>query len=151
MKRLNLDYDKRYYGPIDRAPSRLMALNPPKMQAGRDVLRRRANNPHRAECLVGVDRLQGVCMQNPTPAVMEVERLRSVRKSQIRRPTKGSFQPYGCAHWFHSTRNGMKVAIESDRQELFVSPYRLTLFADDWTGLLLAEAFSVLERVPDFG
>jgi hypothetical protein len=120
------------------------------MRAALDVLRRRSNNPGGAECLPRLDRLQGVCDQDPTQPLIGVAGLWSGQKRQIRAQTKGSFQPYGCAQWFHGARNGLKVAIESDRRERFLSPYRLTLFADDLTGLLPAEVFNVLEQVPDF-
>ncbi len=40
--------------------------------------------------------------------------------------------------------------MESERREAWLPPYRLTLYADDRTGLLPDEVFSVLEVLPDF-
>jgi hypothetical protein len=44
----------------------------------------------------------------------------------------------------------MKFLVESDRREAWLPPYRLTLYADDRTGLLPNEVFGVLEVLPDF-
>jgi hypothetical protein len=44
----------------------------------------------------------------------------------------------------------MKFLIESDRREAWLRPYRVTLYADDRTGLLPSEVFSVLEVLSDF-
>lgn len=44
----------------------------------------------------------------------------------------------------------MKFLIESERREAWLPPFRLTLYADDTTGLLPDEVFGVLEVLPDF-
>jgi hypothetical protein len=44
----------------------------------------------------------------------------------------------------------MKLLVESARREAWLPPYRLTLYADDRTGLSRDEVFSVLEVLPDF-
>jgi hypothetical protein len=44
----------------------------------------------------------------------------------------------------------MKVLIESEPSEAWLPRYRATLYADDRTGLLPSEVFSVLEVLPDF-
>jgi hypothetical protein len=53
-------------------------------------------------------------------------------------------------HWFESRTSGTKFLIESERREAWLLPYRLTLYADDRTGLPPDEVFSVLEVLPDF-
>jgi hypothetical protein len=44
----------------------------------------------------------------------------------------------------------MKFLIESARREAWLAPYRLTLYADDNTGLLPGEVFGVFEVLQDF-
>ncbi len=44
----------------------------------------------------------------------------------------------------------MKLLIESERREAWLPPYRLTLYADDRTGLLPDEVLGVLEVLADF-
>ena len=44
----------------------------------------------------------------------------------------------------------MKLLLECERREAWLPPYRLTLYADDRTGLLPDEVFGILEVLPDF-
>jgi hypothetical protein len=44
----------------------------------------------------------------------------------------------------------MKMLIESEPREAWLPPYRVTLYADDRTGLLPDEVFAVLEVLPGF-
>jgi len=44
----------------------------------------------------------------------------------------------------------MKSLVESDRREAWLPSYRLTLYADDRTGLLPDQVFGILELLPDF-
>jgi hypothetical protein len=101
-------------------------------------------------CEVKLDRQQLYCVQNPTAALMAVPSFKSLTGHQINRPADGRFQAYGRVHWFESRTSGMKFLIESERREAWLPPYRLTLYADDRTGLLPDEVFSVLEVLPDF-
>jgi hypothetical protein len=101
-------------------------------------------------CEVKLDRQQLYCVQNPTAALMAVPSFKSLTGHQINRPADGRFQPYGWVHWFENRTSGMKFLIESERREAWLPPYRLTLYADDRTGLLPDEVFSVLEVLPDF-
>jgi hypothetical protein len=99
---------------------------------------------------VKLDRLQVYCRRNPTAALRGILGFKSVRAHRINRPVDGGFQAYGYVHWFKSRKFGMKFLIESERREAWLPPYRLTLYADDVTGLLPGEVFSVLEVLPDF-
>jgi len=76
--------------------------------------------------------------------------LKSGGGHRINRPTDGRFQAYGYVHWFESRRSQMKFLIESKRREAWLPAFRLTLYADDRTGLLPEEVFGVLEVLPDF-
>jgi hypothetical protein len=135
--------------PIDRAPSRLIVLTAPKMQAARNTLRRLSKNLRGAECMAKLDRMQGSCDQDPTRALIGLAGFRSFPARAIQRKA-GTFRPYRRAQWFHSQRSTSKFAIESEALERWLSPFRLTLFADDVAGLLPGEVFIVLELVPDF-
>jgi hypothetical protein len=99
---------------------------------------------------VKLDRLQLYCDRNPTAALMRVPGFKSLRGHRIDRPANGRFQAYGHVHWFECRTSGMKFLIESEPREAWLPPYRVTLYADDRTGLLPSEIFSVLEVLPDF-
>jgi hypothetical protein len=101
-------------------------------------------------CIVKLDRLQGYSRKNPTAALQGIPGLKSGRSHRIKRPSDGRFQAYGRVHWFESRTSGMKLLLESERREAWLPPYRLTLYADDSTGLLPEEVFGVLEVLPDF-
>jgi hypothetical protein len=127
-----------------------MSAPTPKMLAALETLRRQTKNPDDAECLIRLDRAQGMCDQDPTYLLMGVAGFHGGASRPLRRPMNGAFQPYGRAQWFHSLRSEAKFVIESERRERFLSPYRLTFVADDSTGLLPREVFSALEVVPNF-
>jgi hypothetical protein len=102
------------------------------------------------ECEVKDDRLQGYTDKNPVKALLKVPELKSINGHRVDRPTNGSFQAYGRVHWFAHRKSSMKLLLESERRERWLPRYRLTLYADDRTGLLPAEVFSVLEVVEGF-
>jgi hypothetical protein len=102
---------------------------------------------------VKLDRLRGYSRTNPTAALQGIPSLKSGRSHRIKRPTDGRFQAYGRVHWFESRSSRMKLLLESEPREPWMRPrrpYRLTLYADDSTGLLPEDVFSVLEVLPDF-
>ena len=101
-------------------------------------------------CVTKLDRSQLYCDENPTDVLMGIPGFKSLTGHRIHTPTDGRFQPYGWVHWFKSRTSGMKFLIESERREAWLPPYRLTLYADDHTGLLPTEVFSVLEVLPNF-
>jgi hypothetical protein len=101
-------------------------------------------------CEVKLDRQQLYCAQDPTAALTAVPGFTSLTGHRVNRPADGRFQAFGRVHWFRSTSSRMKVLIESERREPWLPPYRLTLYADDATGLLPDEVFGVLEVLPDF-
>jgi hypothetical protein len=131
----------------------------PKKVAAREALKwlgRKSGNARASApapvpgCEVKLDRQQLYCVQNPTAALMAVPGFKSLAGHRINRPADGRFQAYGRVHWFESRSSGMKLLLESERREAWLPPYRLTLYADDRTGLLPDEVFSVLEVLPDF-
>jgi hypothetical protein len=137
----------------------LQRMRPAKMDAALAALKRRTGNPGKGQgsgqaplpgCAVKPDRLQGYCRSNPTAALRGIPGFKSRPSHRIKPPKDGRFQAYGYVHWFESRRSGMKFLIESERREAWLPPYRLTLYADDATGLLPDEVFSVLEVLPDF-
>jgi hypothetical protein len=131
----------------------------PKMVAARAALKQRARKSGTGQasapapvpgCEVKLDRQQLYCVQNPTAALMAVSGFKSLTRHRINRPADGRFQAYGRVHWFESRASGMKRLLESERREAWLLPYRVTLYADDATGLLPDEVFGVLELLPDF-
>jgi hypothetical protein len=103
-----------------------------------------------ADCVVKLDRLQGYIRTKPTNALRGIPGFKSGQAHRIRPPAGGRFQAYGRAHWFESRTSKMKFLLESEQREAWLPPFRLTLYADDNTGLLPDEVFSVLEVLPDF-
>jgi hypothetical protein len=131
----------------------------PKKIAARETLKRLARKSGNGQasapapvpgCEVKLDREQLYCVQNPTAALMAVHSFKSLTGHRINRPADGRFQAYSRVQWFESRTSGMKFLIESERREAWLPPYRLTLYADDRTGLLPDEVFAVLEVLPDF-
>jgi hypothetical protein len=100
--------------------------------------------------IVKLDRLQLYCHRNPTAALMAISGFKSLAGHRINRPADGRFQAFSWVHWFVSETSAMKFLLESQRREAWLPPYRLTLYADDKTGLLPDEVFSVLEVLTDF-
>jgi hypothetical protein len=103
-----------------------------------------------SEVTVKLDRLQFYCNRKPTDEIRGIPDLKSVSAHRLNRPTDGRFQAFGRAHWFQSRISGMKLCVESERRESWLPPYRLTLYADDRTGLLHEEVLGVLEVLADF-
>jgi hypothetical protein len=142
--------------PLSTRSSRSLT---PKKVAARIALKKlavKARTVHGPEpapasaCVAKLDRIQGYCRQNPTAAVRGIPGFKSIPGHRINPPAHGRFQPYGYVHWFESCSSGMKLLVESARREAWLPPYRLTLYADDRTGLLPSEVFAVLEVLPDF-
>jgi len=128
-----------------------------KMIAARECLLRRLQQEmdasrfeHATSCVVRLDRVQLVLVQNPTPLLRDLPGFRRFPSRRIRRKPGQRFFPYGRAQWFWGMKSAMKFAIESEAQKPWLAPYRLTLIAEDRTGLLPSEVFSVLELLPDF-
>jgi hypothetical protein len=101
-------------------------------------------------CVAKLDRLQGYCRLDPTPALRGTPGFKSGQAHRIRPPADGRFQAFSRVQWFERGTSGMKFLIESERREAWLPPYRLTFYADDRTGLLPDEVFVVLEVLPDF-
>jgi hypothetical protein len=102
------------------------------------------------QCIVRLDRLQGYCEELPANAWKADPRFQSFRDYRLNAPTRERFQPYGRVHWYKSTSSGMRFCVEWKRLEAWLAPFRITMFADDATGLLPDEVFGVLEALPDF-
>jgi hypothetical protein len=130
-----------------------------KMRAAIEALKERTSKPEMGRgsdqvsvtgCVAKADRIQGYIRSYPTAALRGILGFKAGRGHRINRPTDRRFQAYGYVQWFESRTSRMKFLIESMRRELWLPPYRLTLYADDHTGLLPEEVFSVFEVLPDF-
>jgi hypothetical protein len=105
---------------------------------------------HDGQCSAKLDRFQFYCDEDPSHQLMGVPRFKSQPSHFIRPYEEGRFQPYGRVQWFEDKRSSMKFVVESKRREPWLPAYRVTLFADDRTGLLPEELFAVLEVIPIF-
>jgi hypothetical protein len=121
-----------------------------KMRAARESLARRFHPGISSgrECVVILDRLRFLCDENPTEALRGLRGFRSLQGHRINRTGPESFQPYGRVHWFRRKGSAMKFCVDSERLEEFLAPYRVTLYADDRTGLLPGEVLSILQVMP---
>ncbi len=94
-------------------------------------------------CTCELDRLRILCIQNPTSTFLDHPGFLSGKSQRI---TPGErFEPYGRAHWLNSKTSSMSFCIESKPREPWSDPFRVTLIADNSTGLLPQEVFAVLE------
>lgn len=105
---------------------------------------------HATSCVARLDRLQLVLVQNPSPLLRDLSGFRRFSSHWVKKKPNQKFFPYKRVQWFWSSTSSMKFLIESEAQKPWLVPYRLTLIADDRTGLLPGEVFSVLELLPDF-
>ena len=121
-----------------------------KMREAQESLRKRFHSgiASCADCIAILDVLRFVCDENPLPALKQLPAFRTLGSNWVKRPPPGKFQGYGRVHWFRHTGSGMKFCVESERREGWLAPYSVTLFADDRTGLLSQEVFSILEVLP---
>src|SRR5947209_3009749 len=109
--------------------------------AARRRLLERLNFAPSAKCRVIVDRMRGVCNENPSPILVDLPGIFRVQSRRIARSSGHHFQAYERAEWFHDHRSDMKISMESDPTKHWIWPYRVTLVADDATGLLPEQVF----------
>jgi hypothetical protein len=137
----------------------MMTKSNHKMRIAREALKRLAGKPATAHgsgpaptpaCVAKLDRTQGYCSLDPTPALKGIPGLMSGQGHRVRPPRDGRFQAYSRVHRWESRTSEMKLLLESERREAWLPPYRVTLYADDRTGLLPDEVFGVLEVLQDF-
>ena len=103
------------------------------------------------ECVVRLDRLQLYTEIDPAPILKLHPDFKSEKAHTLKPPKAGEFRAYDRVHWFYSRTSKMKFVIESKLRKPFMpQPYRITLYADDRTGLLMEEVFSILEVLPSF-
>jgi hypothetical protein len=123
----------------------------PKMLATRKLLAERFHAGFGAgkECVVILDMVRYTMTANPIPSFMRLPGFRSLQSTWIRPPKPGEFRAYGRAHWFQRIGSGMKFCVESNPREPWLAPYSVSIFADDETGLLPDEVFSLRELMPE--
>lgn len=121
-----------------------------KMREAQESLRKRFHGGIYldADCIAILDVVRFVCDENPLPALKQLPGFRSLQSTWVKRPPPGKCQGYGRVHWFQREGSRMKFCVESERREGWLAPYSITLFADDRTGLLPQEVFSILEVCP---
>jgi hypothetical protein len=118
--------------------------------AARRRLLERLNFPPGAKWRVILDRMRGVCNEDPSSILADVPGLFRIQSRRIARSSGRHFQAYERAEWFHDHRSDMKISLESQPTKNWIWPYRITLVADDATGLFPSHVFRVMERLPDF-
>jgi hypothetical protein len=119
--------------------------NTPKMKAAQRLINRRFHGGVGKLCVALLDIVRFWSMVNPTRALMGLPNFKSQRSYRVSEPEK---ERYARAHWFRSKTSTMKFCIHSEPLDYWLAPYRLTLYADDQSGLLPTELFSILEVMP---
>ena len=117
-----------------------------KMRLARGTLKRRFHDGNGKLYMGLLDQLILRTDRNPTPQLMLVASLRSVKAHGLTRSLK---QPYGRVHYFQARHSKMKVRVESDVANRFMAPFHVILTADDRTGLLFKEIEEILEILHD--
>jgi hypothetical protein len=118
------------------------------MRAAREALARRFHGGVRAQCLAILDMLVFSCESDPANALRGLRSFR-VRRSNFPRHTAAeSFRAYSRVQWFEHRSSRMKILVESDRSGGWLAPFRVTLYADDITGLVADEVLAILEVLP---
>lgn len=122
----------------------------PKMRAARDALKRHFHRgfAKQQECFALLDVLRVTCDDDPTAALMELDFLHSEEKHRLNRKTPDEFLPYKYVHWFCGTRSVSRLCVDSHRQAGWLAPFRVTMYADDTTGLLAEHVLGTLEVMP---
>jgi hypothetical protein len=100
------------------------------------------------ECIVILDVMRLSCHDNPTAAIAALPDFYSLGSHYVRSVNPQWFQPYRRVAWFKHQASGMKIRIESEPLLGSLAPYRVSIYADDQTGLRHQHVFSLLEIMP---
>jgi hypothetical protein len=106
----------------------------------------RASGQRKDPCVCKIDRFRGYTHENPTDVFIGHPGFRRGKACRIEKGKR--FEPYGRAHWFHSRTSRTELCIESKPRETWIAPFRITLYADDRTGLLPDDVLGALELLP---
>jgi hypothetical protein len=121
----------------------------PKLRAAREALERRFHGGVNTMCIVILDVLVFVCIENPSDAVRHHPDYHARRSFYPQlSTTANSPRAYARIQWFKHKSSQMRVLVESERVKPYLAPYRVTLYADDLTGLLPAQVLGLLEVMP---
>lgn len=102
------------------------------------------------DCVVKLDRLQVECREDPRPGLRELPGYKRGHSVYPRMHYNDRELGYAWAQWFQRTRSGTKFNIEGQPRRGYLSPWRVTLVADDSTGLTGKQVRAVLKVIPDF-
>lgn len=101
------------------------------------------------KCVVILDVLRITCDEDPTEAIAGLPQSYLLCSHYVRPGNPQWFQPYRRVAWFRHKGSGMKIRVESEPLVGWLAPYRVTLYADDQTGLRSEHVFSVMEIIPE--
>src|SRR5207253_11895 len=110
----------------------------------------RAMKSDGADCKVKLDRLQFECSEDPRGALRELPGFEPGRSVFPRRHHNDSEVAYGHAQWFKHSSSAIKFNIEGDPQRRFLSPWRVTVVGDDFSGLPKQRVMEILAVIPGF-
>jgi hypothetical protein len=125
--------------------------NPPeKALSARESLRRRFHGGYAPgrDCFALLDVLRITCDDDPTAALKGLGIFHGLQNCRLTPKEGTGFLPYGRASWFRGSASAGRLCVESDRQAFWLAPYRVTIYADDRTGLLVDQVLEILELMP---
>lgn len=96
-------------------------------------------------CKVRLDRLGVRCSAYSPENFHNHPQFKCTDGHSLRSRSAHGFQAYGRARWFVGVSSGFKFCLQYERRAPWIAPSRVTLYADDKTGLTPTQVFSVLE------
>jgi hypothetical protein len=122
-----------------------------KLKDARRRLLERLNFAPGSNWRVILDRVRIGCDVDPSRILTGVPGLVPLPPKIVKHFPRHRFQPYAQLQWWRDERSDMMILVESSRSKHWLRwPFRLTFIADDATGLLPRQLFSVLEILPQF-
>lgn len=100
-----------------------------------------------ADCEVRLDRIIVGVPERLPEGLPELEGFKLKKDTLVR--ARGGVRTYDRARWYRSEENSCKVSISYQRVAPWLPMYRVTIYADDQTGITLDELRRVLVGFPD--
>ena len=100
-----------------------------------------------ASCQIRLDRITVSVPEGLPKGLPELEGFKLVKDTLVRQ--SGAIRTYDRARWYRSEENACKVSISYQKVAPWLPVYKVTIYADDQTGITLDELKRVLVGFPD--
>jgi hypothetical protein len=96
-----------------------------------------------------LDRARFGCLVDPTRFLAALSNFIALPSQQVKYFPRKVFCPYRRLQWWRDSHSGLMLLVESEPTKHWLRwPFRITIIADDATGLLPAQLFRILEVIP---